>query len=74
LIHEMGILVCDAEWSEPFHVDVCQRVPTNPNRDAVQAGHPARARIDHRSYAERRVPLEPQNKIGCRAARDLPSE
>jgi len=42
LIHEMGIPVCDAEWSEPFHVDVCQRVPTNPNRDAIQAGYPAR--------------------------------
>jgi hypothetical protein len=42
LIHEMGIPVCDAEWSEPFHVDVCQRVPMNPNRDAVQAGYPAR--------------------------------
>lgn len=27
LIHEMGIPVCDAEWSEPFHIDVCQRVP-----------------------------------------------
>jgi len=42
LIHEMGIPVCDAEWSEPFHVDVCQRVPMNPNRDAVQAGYPTR--------------------------------
>ncbi len=42
LIYEMGIPVCDAEWSEPFHVDVGQRVPMNPNRDAVQAGYPAR--------------------------------
>jgi len=42
LIFEMGIPVCDAEWSEPFHVDVGQRVPMNPNRDAVQAGYPAR--------------------------------
>lgn len=42
LIHEMGIPVCDVEWSEPFHVDVGQRVPMNPNRDAVQAGYPAR--------------------------------
>ena len=42
LIHEMGIPVCDAEWSEPFHVDVCQRVPMNPNRDAVQTGYAMR--------------------------------
>jgi len=39
-------------------------------------GHPAR--IDHRSHAERRIGLEPQNKIGPnaarRAARDEPSE
>jgi ATP-dependent exoDNAse (exonuclease V) alpha subunit len=30
-------------------------------------GHPAR--IDHRSYAERRIALEPQNKVGPNAAR-----
>jgi len=30
-------------------------------------GHPAR--IDHRSYAERTIALEPQNKIGHNAAR-----
>ncbi len=39
-------------------------------------GHPAR--IDHRSYAERGIALEPQNKIGPnaarRAARGEPSE
>ena len=42
LIHEMGIPVCAVEWSEPYHCDVQQRVPMNPNRDAVQAGYPAR--------------------------------
>ena len=36
--------------------------------------HGHAARIDHRFYAERGIALEPQNKIGCRAARDLPSE
>ncbi len=30
-------------------------------------GHPAR--IDHRSYAERGIALEPQNKVGPHAAR-----
>ncbi len=42
------------------------------------AAHGHSARIDHRSYAERGIALEPQNKIGPnaarRAARDLPSE
>jgi len=42
LIYEMGIPVCDAEWSEPYHCDVQQRCPMNPNRDAVMSGYPAR--------------------------------
>ena len=42
LIHEMGIPVCEVEWSEPYHCDVQQRVPMNPNRDAVMSGYPAR--------------------------------
>ena len=42
LIHEMGIPVCAVEWSEPYHCDVQQRVPMNPNRDAVMSGYPAR--------------------------------
>jgi len=42
LIHEMGIPVCAAEWSEPYHCDVQQRCPMNPNRDAVMSGYPAR--------------------------------
>ena len=42
LIHEMGIPVAPVEWTEPFHCDVQQRVPMNPNRDAVMVGYPAR--------------------------------
>jgi len=42
LIYEMGIPVCAAEWSEPYHCDVQQRCPMNPNRDAVMSGYPAR--------------------------------
>ena len=42
------------------------------------AAHGHAARIDHRSYAERGIALEPQNKIGPhaarRAARGEPSE
>jgi len=42
------------------------------------AAHGHAARIDHRSYAERGIALEPQNKIGLnairRAARGEPSE
>jgi len=46
LIYELGIPVCEAEWSEPYHCDVQQRCPMNPNRDAVMSGYPARL---HRS-------------------------
>ncbi len=46
LIYEMGIPVCEAEWSERYHCDVQQRCPMNPNRDAVISGYPARL---HRS-------------------------
>jgi len=42
LIYEMGIPVCEVEWSEPYHCDVQQRCPMNPNRDAVMSGYPAR--------------------------------
>ena len=38
-IYEMGIPVALAEWSEPFHIDVQQRVPMNPNRDALASGY-----------------------------------
>lgn len=41
-IYEMGIPVCGVEWTEPYHCDVQQRVPMNPNRDAVMSGYPAR--------------------------------
>lgn len=41
-IYEMGIPVCDAEWSLPYHLDVQQRVPMNPNRDAVATGYIAK--------------------------------
>jgi len=42
LIYEMGIPVCEVEWSEPYHCDVQQRCPMNPNRDAVMSGYPVR--------------------------------
>ncbi len=42
LIYEMGIPICEVEWSEPYHCDVQQRCPMNPNRDAVMSGYPAR--------------------------------
>ena len=42
LIYEMGIPVCGVEWSEPYHCDVQQRCPMNPNRDSVMSGYPAR--------------------------------
>ena len=38
-IHEMGIPVAPVEWGVPYHCDIQQRVPMNPNRDAVQAGY-----------------------------------
>jgi len=37
--------------------------------NACLAMHGHAARIDHRSYAERGIPVEPQNKIGPNAAR-----
>ncbi len=39
-IFEMGIPVAPVEWTMGFHCDVQQRVPMNPNRDAVQSGYP----------------------------------
>jgi hypothetical protein len=37
-IFEMGIPVCPAEWDQPYHINVRQRIPMNPNRDAVASG------------------------------------
>lgn len=39
LIFEMGIPVCPVEWDLPYHVNILQRVPMNPNRDAVMPGY-----------------------------------
>jgi len=39
LIYEMGIPICPVEWPEQYHCDVLQRVPMNPNRDAVVSGY-----------------------------------
>lgn len=44
-IHEMGIPVAAVEWGVPFHCDVQQRVPMNPNRDAVSSGYPLRLQV-----------------------------
>ena len=38
-IYEMGIPVANAEWSVPFHANILQRVPMNPNRDALASGY-----------------------------------
>ncbi len=44
-IYEMGIPVAAVEWGMPFHVDVQQRVPMNPNRDAVSSGYPLKLHV-----------------------------
>ncbi len=41
-IYEMGIPVASAEWSVPFHANILQRVPMNPNRDALASGYAKR--------------------------------
>jgi hypothetical protein len=41
-IYEMGIPVALAEWTVPFHANVLQRVPMNPNRDALASGYAKR--------------------------------
>jgi hypothetical protein len=40
LIYEMGIPICPIEWDISYHANVLQRVPMNPNRDAVMSGYP----------------------------------
>jgi hypothetical protein len=42
MIYEMGIPVCPVEWESPYHANILQRVPMNPNRDAVMSGFPAK--------------------------------
>lgn len=44
-IYEMGIPVAALDWSVPFHCDVQQRVPMNPNRDAVASGYPVKLHV-----------------------------
>jgi hypothetical protein len=39
MIYEMGIPVCPMEWDLQFHANVLQRIPMNPNRDAVMTGY-----------------------------------
>ena len=43
-IFEMGIPVCPIDWPVRFHVNVLQRIPMNPNRDAVASGYAERLR------------------------------
>ena len=45
MINEMGIPVASLEWSMPLHCDIQQRVPMNPNRDAVASGYPIKVHI-----------------------------
>jgi len=44
-IYEMGIPVAALDWSVPYHCDIQQRVPMNPNRDAVSSGYPLKLHI-----------------------------
>jgi hypothetical protein len=41
-IYEMGIPVALAEWTVPYHANILQRVPMNPNRDALASGYAKR--------------------------------
>ena len=41
-IYEMGIPVAETEWTVPFHANIQQRVPMNPNRDALASGYARR--------------------------------
>ncbi len=38
-LYEMGIPVAPAEWSVAYHANILQRVPMNPNRDALASGY-----------------------------------
>ena len=42
-IYEMGIPICPLDWDQPYHLNVKQRVPMNPNRDAVASGYLTKA-------------------------------
>jgi hypothetical protein len=44
-IYEMGIPVAALDWSVPFHCDIQQRVPMNPNRDAVASGYAVKLHV-----------------------------
>ncbi|MFO7630826.1 MAG: ATP-binding protein, partial [Prochlorococcaceae cyanobacterium] len=44
-IYQMGIPVAALDWSVPFHCDIQQRVPMNPNRDAVASGYPLKLHV-----------------------------
>jgi len=44
-IYEMGIPVAAVDWNMPYHCDVQQRVPMNPNRDAVASGFPVKLHV-----------------------------
>lgn len=44
-IYEMGIPVASVDWTVPFHCNVQQRVPMNPNRDAVASGYAVKLHV-----------------------------
>lgn len=44
-VYEMGIPVAPVEWTVPFHCNIQQRVPMNPNRDAVATGYPLKLHV-----------------------------
>lgn len=60
VIYEMGIPVCSAEWDIPYHVNVLQRVPMNPNRDAVMSGYVSQI---HRACLPHVLDIIPSDKV-----------
>jgi hypothetical protein len=38
-VYEIGIRVCPLEWDQPYHLDLAEQVPMNPNRYAVSVGY-----------------------------------
>ena len=60
LVYEMGIPVCPSDWSQPFHINVLQRVPMNPCRDAVASGYLVKV---HRACLPVLLPQMPPEEV-----------
>jgi Histidine kinase-, DNA gyrase B-, and HSP90-like ATPase len=59
-VYELGIPVCPAEWTQPYHLNVLQRVPMNPCRDAVASGYLGRL---HRACLPTLLPQMPPEEV-----------